>query len=372
MTIAFLLVGAGLLLAYANGANDNFKGVATLFGSATCDYRRALAVATVATLLGSLTALVAAKGLLAAFSGKGLVSTAALADPAFLPAVAVGAAATILLATRLGMPVSTTHALVGALIGGGVAAVGSVHLAPLVHTFLVPLLASPLIALGAAALIYPLLSGGRRLLGVDKESCLCVGETGEPALAPVGGGACTTSLDAAQIRITAATVDECASRYTGRVVGVEAQSLLDGAHYASAAAVSFARGLNDTPKIAALLLGVGALGSDHAIIAVAVAIAAGGLIAARRVAETLGHGVTTMNDGQGFTANAVTAFLVIVASRWGVPVSTTHVSTGALIGIGAATGGARWRMITTIGLAWVATLPVAAVLAATTFTLLSR
>jgi len=371
MTIAFLLVAGALLLAYANGANDNFKGVATLFGSATCDYRRALAVATVATLLGSLTALVAAKGLLAAFSGKGLVSTAALADPAFLPAVAVGAAATILLATRLGMPVSTTHALVGALIGGGVAAVGSVHLAPLAHTFLVPLLASPVIAVGAAALLYPLLRGGRRLLGVGKESCLCVGETGEPALAPAGG-ACATPLDAAQIRLTAATVDECASRYTGRVVGVEAQSLLDGFHYASAAAVSFARGLNDTPKIAALLLGVGALGSDHAIIAVAVAIAAGGLIAARRVAETLGHGVTTMNDGQGFTANAVTAFLVIVASRWGVPVSTTHVSTGALIGIGAATGGAKWRMITTIGLAWVATLPVAAVLAATTFTLLSR
>jgi len=370
MTIAFLLVAAGLLLAYANGANDNFKGVATLFGSATCGYRRALAVATVATLGGSLTALVAARGLLAAFSGKGLVSTAALANPAFLPAVAVGAAATILVATRVGMPVSTTHALLGALIGGGLAAVGSVHLAPLAHTFLVPLLASPVIAVGAAALLYPLLRGGRRLLGVGKESCLCVGETTPGMVA--ADGACATALDAAQIQLTAATVDECASRYTGRVVGVEAQPLLDGAHYASAAAVSFARGLNDTPKIAALLLGVGALGTDHAIIAVAVAIAVGGLIAARRVAETLGHGVTTMNDGQGFTANAVTAFLVIVASRWGVPVSTTHVSCGALIGIGAATGGAKWRMITTIGLAWVATLPIAAALAGGAFLLLSR
>ncbi len=371
MTITFLLVAAGLLLAYANGANDNFKGVATLFGSATCDYRRALAVATVATLLGSLTALVAAKGLLAAFSGKGLVSAAALANPAFLPAVAVGAASTILLATRVGMPVSTTHALVGALVGGGVAAVGNVHLAPLAHTFLVPLLASPVIAVAAAALLYPLLRTSRRLLGVGKESCLCVGETAEPALAPAGG-ACATSMEGGTIRLTAATVDACTERYSGRVVGVEAQSLLDGFHYASAAAVSFARGLNDTPKIAALLLGVGALGSDHAIVAVAVAIAAGGLIAARRVAETLGHGVTTMNDGQGFTANAVTSFLVIVASRWGVPVSTTHVSTGALIGIGAATGGAKWRMITTIALAWVATLPIAAALAATTFFLFNR
>jgi len=370
MTTSLVLVVAVLLLAYANGANDNFKGVATLFGSATCDYRRALAVATVATLLGSLAALVAAKGLLAAFSGKGLVAATALADPAFLPAVAVGAAATILLATRIGMPVSTTHALVGALIGGGLAAGGGVHLAPLIHTFVVPLLASPVLALGGAALLYPLLRNGRRFLGVGRESCLCVGEVA-PVLARAGGS-CAIAVETRQIQLTAATAGECAHRYTGRVVGVQAQALLDGLHYASAVAVSFARGLNDTPKIAALLAGVGALGSDHAIVACAVAIGVGGLLAARRVAETVGHRVTAMNEGQGFTANVVTAFFVIVASRWGVPVSTTHVACGALAGIGGATGNAKWRMIATIALAWVATLPVAAALAAATFSLLGK
>ena len=84
----------------------------------------------------------------------------------------------------------------------------------------------------------------------------------------------------------------------------------------------------------------------------------------------MSHRITGMNDGQAFTANLNTAFLVIVASKWGVPVSTTHVSCGSLIGIGAVSGQGRWKMIVTIVLAWVATLPVAAVLGALCWTLL--
>ena len=83
-----------------------------------------------------------------------------------------------------------------------------------------------------------------------------------------------------------------------------------------------------------------------------------------RVARTLSHGITPMNDGQGFSANIVTAVLVLFASRFGMPVSTTHVSVGSLFGIGAATGGGNRRAILRILAAWIATLPLAAVLAA--------
>jgi PiT family inorganic phosphate transporter len=71
-----------------------------------------------------------------------------------------------------------------------------------------------------------------------------------------------------------------------------------------------------------------------------------------------------MNHGQGFSANLVTATLVLLASRLGLPVSTTHVSCGGLFGIGAVTGQARWKVIATVLLAWVVTLPVATVLGA--------
>src|SRR5919106_2975270 len=112
-----ILILAGLSLAYANGANDNFKGVATLFGSGTTDYRRALAWATATTFLGSLAAVLLAGKLLKNFSGKGLVDDSLMTNADYTAAVALGAALTVLLATRLGMPISTTHSLVGSLVG---------------------------------------------------------------------------------------------------------------------------------------------------------------------------------------------------------------------------------------------------------------
>jgi PiT family inorganic phosphate transporter len=77
----------------------------------------------------------------------------------------------------------------------------------------------------------------------------------------------------------------------------------------------------------------------------------------------MSRGITAMNPGQAFTANLATALLVLVASRFGLPVSTTHVSCGALFGIGLVTRQARWRTIGRILVAWVTTLPLAATLA---------
>lgn len=162
--------------------------------------------------------------------------------------------------------------------------------------------------------------------------------------------------------------------YAGTVAGVGAQRALDACHLMTAGAVSFARGVNDTPKIAALLLLVGPLGgaAGPSLSVVGLAMAAGGLLAARRVATTMSHGITSMNDGQAFTANLTTALLVLLASRFGLPVSTTHVSVGALFGIGAVTGTARWRTIAAIVLSWLVVLPLAAALAAGLWLALAR
>ena len=143
---------------------------------------------------------------------------------------------------------------------------------------------------------------------------------------------------------------------------IQAGPTLDVAHFMSAGMVGFARGLNDTPKIAALLLIGTALPLRVAVVAVGASMAVGGWLGARRVAHTMAHEVTSMNAGQGFTANLVTGFLVIFASRMGVPVSTTHVSCGALFGIGATTGQAHWKTISSIVMAWILTLPAAGLL----------
>src|SRR5437868_401845 len=94
-----LLFLATCFLAYSNGANDNFKGVASLFGSWTTGYRTAISWATVTTFAGSLMAILVAQGLFKKFSGKGLVPDALTGSPHFLLAVALGAGATVILAT---------------------------------------------------------------------------------------------------------------------------------------------------------------------------------------------------------------------------------------------------------------------------------
>ncbi len=359
-----LTIAIGLLLAYANGANDNFKGVATLFGSGAASHRRSLAWATLTTLAGSMTALITARGLLASFSGEGLVPRELVSDPRFPMAVALAAGATVLLATRLGFPISTTHALIGGLFGAGlIASPSGINVTRLGNGFLLPLLVSPFVAILAASVLYRPLSYARRRMGIQQETCVCVGNE-VIAVASSTAEAARIMTAATVSTIGVGTTATCRVRYQGSFLGISARPALDAAHYLSAGVVCFARGLNDTPKIAALLLAGRVVAPNSAIVGVAVAIGIGGLIGSRRVAETMSHRITAMNPGQGFVANIVTGLLVVGASRLGLPVSTTHLSCGSLFGIGTATRQARWKMIGEILLAWVITLPAAALLGA--------
>ncbi|MBI4436064.1 MAG: inorganic phosphate transporter [Candidatus Omnitrophica bacterium] len=369
---------AALFVAYANGANDNFKGVATLLGSGTTSYRKALVWATVTTLAGSLVSFLLATQLVKTFSGRGLVPDSVVHAPPFLVAVILGAALTVFLATKMGMPISTTHALTGALLGGGLITVGSeLGFGVLGKNFFVPLLLSPIVSMILAIAVYPLLRRVRRVCGITKESCLCVGGRLLPIGTKVALG--DSSFATTQVPIVDVVIGEasdCAQQsveiYSGKFLGITAQRFLDFFHFLSAGAVSFARGMNDTPKIVALLVATSALGFQGGIVGVALAMAVGGLVSARKVAETISLRITQMNHGQGFTANAVTAFLVILASRWGMPVSTTHVSCGSLFGIGLVNGKADWKVIRGILAAWVLTLPVAAASSAILYVLFRR
>ncbi len=305
-----LLITAALAVAYANGANANFKGVASLFGSGTTNYSTAVRWAAVTTAAGCLVALLLPGTLLQAFAGKGLVPQTLIDQPAFLLSVGAGAALANLLANRFGFPVSTTHMLLGALLGTGLAAQPeAVQWAKLWENFARPLLLAPVLALALGSLLYLAL---RRL----------------------------------------------------RLAADHRTRALDGLHFLSAGAVGYSRGLNDTPKMAALLVGTGGLGEKPSLMLIMAAMALGGLFSARRVADTLAHKITNINPGQGFAANLAASLLTTTASLHGLPVSTTHVSVGALLGIGITTHQAKWRTIIPVLLAWVITLPTSALLAA--------
>lgn len=361
--IPFLFLATGFL-AYSNGANDNFKGVASLFGSRTCSYKTAISWATITTGAGSIAAIFLAQALLKKFSGKGLVPDALTTQPEFLLAVALGAGGTVILATLLGFPISTTHGLTGALVGAGmVAGASSLNFSALGTSFVRPLLLSPILAVMAGAGIYSILRGLRLGFGIGKEMCVCIGA--ETHFLPVPRPDGVFAAEALpKLTLTADQPAICRQRYTGSFLGIHAGRLVDAFHFLSAGAVSFARGLNDTPKIVALLLVATALNIEWGLVAVAAAMAAGGWLNARKVADTMAHKITGMNPGQGFAANLATALLVNTASYHGLPVSTTHVSVGSLLGIGIATRQVKWKPVMRVLLSWMITLPCAAALAA--------
>lgn len=369
--LLFMLIAVTLFLAYANGANDNFKGVATLYGSGTLSYPQALRLATVAQVAGSAASVLLADTLVKAFSGKGLLPPEVSASIPFLASVGLGASVTVMLATVLGLPISTTHALTGALVGAAfMANMGTVDISVLGQSFVLPLLASPVLAAVTTIPLYALAHRFVAKTGLTKDSCICVDPAPAEGIVILRPGATLTAAPVAFApAVSVGTVAECARQqsYQGRLFGLGAQALVDNLHYVSAFALCFARGLNDTPKIFALLLAAQALGVNLSLVLIAAVMAAGGWLNARKVAEKMSKQIATMNEGQALMANLVAAFYVITASKLGLPVSTTHVTVGAITGVGIVNRTARFGVLRNILLSWVLTLPIAAMIGAAAY-----
>jgi PiT family inorganic phosphate transporter len=156
---------------------------------------------------------------------------------------------------------------------------------------------------------------------------------------------------------------------------------LDTIHWISSGLASFARGTNDAPKIVAMLL----LGSTTAtwpstssqLIAfggVAIAMGLGSYFGGLRVTKVLAENVTKMSHTEGLSANLATSSLVLTSGFLGLPVSTTHLSSSAIIGIGLLKGrnSVRWTTVRDMVLAWVVTLPASALLAGVAYLILTK
>jgi inorganic phosphate transporter, PiT family len=349
-----LLIVFAIGLAFVNGGNDNLKGVATLLGSKVLSYRQGLTVASIATVAGSVVSIFLAGGLLKAFSGKGLVPDDLTQSLQFITAVSGAAMITVAIATRVGLPISTTHALVGGLIGSGLAlAPGALKLDVLGKVFFLPLIISPVIALFLAFVLSKLFADRSNKNVDEKTACICVANN--PGIRADG-----IALMRNQLVMGDAT--SCPATTHIPLIKTSASQWVDALHILSGAAVCFARGLNDTPKIAALLL-LGHLSGASASSIIAIAMLLGGILTAKRVAKTMSQDITKMNAQEGLTTNLVTSILVIIASKFSLPVSTTHVSCGALFGLATGKGQAQWRTITGIVLSWLGTLPLAILIA---------
>jgi PiT family inorganic phosphate transporter len=361
VTALILLLTAGL--AAANGANDVSKGVATLAGAGVTRYRTAVLWGVVATLAGSMLSLILAARITKLFS-TGIV--AATPTDAFALAVLTGALVWIVVATLARLPVSTTHAIVGALIGAGLLlAPGAVKWHALLPRIVIPLLASIAFAYAVSAVT-------NRLTRRAPE-CICVDVAAPIPLAPSLTSAATVmrSSTLPVVAVTMGTEAECRVHRAG---SSGFRLAMNGGHWMSSGATSFARGLNDTPKIVAIgAFGLvpGHLQAGQLLVVVALAMALGGVAAGIRVAKQLGENLIRMSHAEGFKANLTTAVLVGLGANVGLPMSTTHVSAGAIAGI-AGTDVRRLHgdTLRAFVLAWTVTPATAALIAGVAFLVL--
>jgi len=370
-----LVLTAGL--AYANGANDVSRGIATLVGSRVTDYRRALIWGTVWTFAGSALAIVVSIALVKTFTRGVLTETSNIGDTGRVLAISVMIAASlwVFLATRTGLPVSTTHAIVGSLCGAGSFALGTdgILWGSVFGKIVLPMVISPLVSMMLAYVSTPLV-----LLGLSGWGghCFCVFPARSALLTVEPSG--TVQMTTMQPGLVAAVdVPACDTPAEPRILSLRMGP--NTFHWLTAGWTSFARGLNDAPKVTALMVGYMLLSGETGIglewvfATVALSMTAGAYLNGRRVTASLAEKVTRMDHLQGFSANLITSILVTVAAHFGLPVSTTHVSTSAIVGMGLHNGvrSINWKMVSEMLTAWVVTAPLSALIAVCVAFLLS-
>ncbi len=317
------LIAVALLFDFLNGLHDAANSIATIVSTRVLPPRAAVAWAAFFNFIAFLVF-----GLhVAQTIGTGIVD-AAIVDHRVIFAALSGAIAWNLITWWAGIPSSSSHALIGGLLGGGIAKAGSLAIV------------------------------GKGVLTTLAAIVL------SPAVGFVLALALVLAVSWIFVRRTPLAVDR----------------FFRTAQFVSASLYSLGHGGNDAQKtmgiIAALLYAQGLLGGTFhvplwVVLACQAAMALGTLMGGWRIVRTMGARITRLTPMQGFCAETGGAATLFLATSLGVPVSTTHTITGAIVGVGAArrVSAVRWNVASGIVVAWVITMPAAGLIAAGTYAL---
>jgi phosphate/sulfate permease len=302
---------------FTNGFHDTANAVATSVSTRALSPRIAVAIAAGANLAGAFVTTAVAKTV-----GKGIIDSC-LATTHTVLAALIGAITWNLLTWWFGLPSSSSHALIGGLVGSALAQSGSggVEWHGLVHKVVIPAFAAPTIAFaGGFLFLLAIFWTFQRLRSAAANRAFRLGQL------------------------------------------------------ASGTFMAFTHGANDAQKtMGVIALALFANGSiDHFYIptwvkiAAAFAIAGGTYVGGWRIMRTLGQRLYKMEPAAGFAAQTTAGVVIYLATRFGYPLSTTHVITGAVLGTGSTRrlSAVRWGLAGNIVIAWFLTIPAAGLVAA--------
>jgi phosphate/sulfate permease len=319
--LVVIIVVVALGFDFTNGFHDSANAIATSISTKALTPRVALAMAAVFNVVGALISTKVAKTV-----GSGIINQPGQANPTHglvvVLAALVGAIVWNLGTWYFGLPSSSSHALIGGLVGAALAASETVHWQGVLDKVVVPMVVSPLIGFGLSYIFMV------ALLWAFKRSN-----------------------------------------------AVRANRGFRWAQIASAATMSFGHGTQDAQKtmgVIALTLVVSGHLSSTADIPLWVVLSAAGAIAAGtysggwRIMRTLGRRIFSLTPASGFAAQTVASVVLLANAHYGLPVSTTHVITSSVMGVGATrrVSAVRWGVAGNIVFAWVLTIPAAAAVAA--------
>ena len=327
LTVLLLVVlGLAVLFDYINGFHDTANAIATSVSTRALKPEHAILMSATANFVGALTGTAVAKTI-----SSGLATTPdGPVGQTIVAAALVGAIVWNLITWRFGIPSSSSHALIGGLLGAVVAAVGAsaIKVDGVMSKVILPLVASPFAGvLGGFLLMVILLNVFRR-----------------------------------------ANPQRINERFRRLQL-------------ISAAFMAFSHGSNDAQKTMGImtlaLIAAGVLPADSpiplwVIVLAATAISFGTAAGGWRIIKTMGQRVVKLDPVHGFAAETTAATIILTASHFGMPVSTTHVISSAIIGVGSSDrlSAVRWGVAGNIVIAWILTIPASAAVAAVAYVVL--
>jgi inorganic phosphate transporter, PiT family len=325
LTVALVLVIAlAIVFDYINGFHDTANAIATSVATRALHPRHAILMAASFNFIGAFAGTAVAKTI-----GAGLVDEATTTQAVVMAAL-TGAITWNLVTWYYGIPSSSSHALIGGLLGATViaAGTGALKVEGIVNKVVIPMISSPLIGFGIAF----------------------------------------------GLMLALYWIFRDAPRKPMARIFRRLQVL-------SASYMAFSHGSNDAQKtmgiITLALFSAGAIPSIEVpfwvIVVSATALSAGTAVGGWRIMRTMGHRVVQLEPVHGFAAETTAASVLLGTAALGMPVSTTHVISSAIMGVGSARGpkGVRWGVARGILLAWVVTIPVTATIAALSWVVLN-